>query len=74
MFHQLLNSWDCCKAHLEITEPDALGYQFVPLECNDRKDCKDKNFCLKLKRVLEETINRRNKIKEILAKQNASGY
>ena len=50
----LKQSARCAIDHSVILEPDSLNHQFVLLEC---KGCDSKNFCLKIKRVLEETLN-----------------
>lgn len=55
MFNHLVNSVKCCLTHSYATSPDELGKSFVYLEC---QGCKDKNFCLKIKRVLEEELNK----------------
>ena len=55
----------CCAVNIETTEPDSLGHVFCLLECDG---CSDKNFCLSVKRVVEEELNRRLSVQEALKK------
>lgn len=60
MFNHLRNSVKCCLTHSYATTPDTLGKIFVYLQCHN---CEDINFCLKIKRVLEEELNKEEAIK-----------
>jgi hypothetical protein len=66
MFHQLKETVKCCLSHISHIPPDSLNNQFVLLDC---KNCKDKNFCLKIKRVIEEELNTRHYVETLLNKQ-----
>lgn len=56
----LIIALKCCAAHIYTTPPDALGKIFCYLQCNI---CKEKNFCLHIKRQVEEELNRREQAK-----------
>ena len=51
----LKQSAKCAIDHCDVLKPDPLNHTFILLEC---RGCEDKNFCLKIKRVLEEEINK----------------
>lgn len=68
MFGQLQRSVSCCLEHITHTPPDSLDNQFVLLKCDDY-DCKDKNFCLRIKRVIEDELNDRYHLEILLSKQ-----
>ncbi len=51
----LKQSAKCAIDHCKILEPDSLNHRFVLLEC---QGCEDRNFCLRIKRVLEEQLNK----------------
>ena len=68
MFDQLKDSTKCCLAHLIHTPPDSLDNQFVLLDCKD-DNCKDKNFCLRIKRIIEGELNDRHHLETLLSKQ-----
>lgn len=53
----------CCARSLERTEPDSLGHVFCHLNCIG---CAEKNFCLSVKRVVEEELNRRQSVDAVL--------
>jgi len=62
-FTQLRDSGKCCLAHITATDEDALGLRFVLLSC---QGCKDKDYCLSLKNVLAQELNRRSEVARIL--------
>lgn len=68
MFNQLKDSTKCCLVHIIHTPPDSLGNQFVLLDCED-DSCKDKNFCLRIKRVIEDELNSRYQLETLLNRQ-----
>jgi len=68
MFNQLKESTICCMKHITHIPPDSLGNQFVLLECDDY-NCKDKNFCLRIKRVIEGELNDRHHLETLLSRQ-----
>ena len=55
----------CSAEYLERAEPDSLGHIFCTLEC---PGCEEKNFCLSVKRLVEEELNRRKADQEALRK------
>jgi len=67
--HQLVTALKCCASSIEATEPDSLGHIFCHLQCEARSGCKDMNFCLKIKRQVEEELNRRVALKAVLSKE-----
>jgi len=68
MFNQLKDSTTCCMRHITHTPPDSLDNQFVQLDCED-DNCKDKNFCQRIKRVIEDELNDRYHLEILLSKQ-----
>lgn len=51
----LKQSAKCAIDHCKVLKPDSLNHHFVLLEC---QGCGDRNFCLRIKRVLEEELNK----------------
>ena len=51
----LKQSAKCAIDHSVITKPDSLNHRFVILDC---EGCDTHNFCLRIKRVLEEEVNK----------------
>ena len=73
MYHQnnqflnLINASRCCLNNITTTRPDSLGLQFALLECEQGNHCKDKTFCLTIKRQIELELNRRSEVANILS-------
>jgi len=65
----LRQSAKCALAHIIATPPDSLGKVFCYLDC---LGCKDKNFCLRIKREIESELNMREEIKRFGSARDGS--
>jgi len=58
----LRNATKCAVAHIIATPPDSLGKVFCYLDC---MGCREKNFCLRIKREMETELNMREDVKRL---------
>jgi len=54
---------ECVGRHIELSEPDAKGHIFCSLAC---PRCADISFCLKVKALIEQTLNTRKLVGDAL--------
>lgn len=63
VMEQLKVALKCFTTSIVATEPVGTygGHIFCHLQCEPRSGCKDMNFCLSIKRLVEEELNERQK-------------